>query len=133
MPWRELPHTADLRLEITAPDWPQLVGEATLALAAAAGAPRPDAPRQSRPLRVTGADREELLVRWLSETLFWQENENLLAVAVALDEADDALLCGRVEVAPAAEITTRIKAVTFHDLAVSETAGGLTTRIVFDL
>lgn len=133
MPWRELPHTADLRLEITAVDWPRLVEQATLALAAAAGTPDPAAPQQNRPLQVKGADREELLVRWLSETLFWQESENLLAVAAGVTEAAVDRLEGWVETKPAAEITAHIKAVTFHDLAVKETGDGLVTRIVFDL
>jgi hypothetical protein len=47
---------------------------------------------------------------------FLAGKRNLLAVAVALDEADDALLCGGWKLRPAAEITTRIKPAPSHDL-----------------
>jgi SHS2 domain-containing protein len=132
MPWRELPHTADLLLEITAPDWPSLVVEATLALAAHLGTPPRDAAPLVRPLRVEGVDREDLLVRWLAMTLVWQELDQVLAVGAEVQATTDTELVGSVRVVPAAHLSGRIKAVTYHDLAVRQTAAGWSVRIVFD-
>jgi SHS2 domain-containing protein len=133
MPWRELPHTADLRLEITAPDWPGLVVEATLAFAAHLGRPDRAGPTVTRPLAVQGIDREELLVHWLTETLVWCESEGLLAVGVRLERAIDEELRGEMTLAPAAELGAGVKAVTYHELAVAVGPAGWSVRIVFDL
>jgi SHS2 domain-containing protein len=133
MPWRELPHTADLLLEITAPDWPGLAVEAALAFAVQLGEPDPDAPAMARPLAVAGIDREELLVHWLTEILVWRELEEVLPVAATVATATATELRGVIRVAPARRLTTVVKAVTYHDLAVAETAAGCRVRIVFDL
>jgi len=133
MPWRELPHTADLLLEITAPSWGGLVAEATAALAAHLGEADPAAPRVVRELIVDGLDREELLVRWLTQTLVWYETEELLAANVELAEVSASRLRGRVTVAALRRTTGHVKAVTYHDLAVRETPAGWRVRIVFDL
>ncbi len=133
MPWRELPHTADLLLEITAPDWPRLAEEAATALAANLGEPDPRAPATPRPLAVTGIDREELLVHWLTEILVWRELEELLPVRVTVEAATNETLRGVAHVAPARRLATVIKAVTYHDLAVIDAPDGCRVRIVFDL
>jgi len=132
MPWRELPHTADLRLEISAPDWPQLLKEATLALAAQLGQPKQDAAPITRALHLDALDREELLVRWLSEILVWNELENLLPVDVEIMEADETKAVGKIILQPVRSRATNIKAVTYHGLAFEQTAGGWVARVLFD-
>jgi protein archease len=132
MPWRELPHTADLRLAISAPTWPELVAEATLALAAHLGDPTEAEPR-TRELAVTGLDREELLVDWLSQTLVIAELDGLLVTRVEIAVASTQELHGRLHLVPARAATGRIKAVTYHDLAVRHTDDGWRVVVVFDL
>ena len=132
MPWRELPHTADLRLEIQAADWAGLLAEAALALAAQWQAPRGDADRFDRLLRVSAFDREELLVRWLTELLFWHEKEGVVPVAVRVKSAGETSAVGEFTLVGTTEIDDHIKAVTYHELAVEPLADGLAVRIVFD-
>jgi SHS2 domain-containing protein len=132
MPWRELPHTADLRLEITAADWPQLLREATLALAAQLGEPDRAAPPVARPLRIEALDREELLVRWLNEALVWCELEGLLPVDATVTPIGDAGAVGVMTLQPVRKRHVTIKATTYHGLAIEPTADGLVVRILFD-
>ncbi|HPM77035.1 MAG TPA: archease [bacterium] len=131
MPWRELPHTADLRLEIVAADWPALLGEAAEAFAHFLGEPDRRGTTKMRQIEVAGADREEVLVRWLSELLVINELEHLRPVRVDVQQADDTSLRALVYLQP----TTgggHVKAVTYHGLAVAMTDRGLLVRIVFD-
>jgi SHS2 domain-containing protein len=133
MPWRELPHTADLRLEISAPDWPQLLKEATLALAAQLGQPKQDAAPVVRALQLDALDREELLVRWLSEILVWNELENLLPVDAEITDAGETKAVGRIILKPSRRRAANIQAVTYHGLAFEQTAAGLVVRVLFDM
>jgi len=133
MPWRELPHTADLCLEITAPDWPALVVEATRALAARLGGVDERAPGKARRLALSGPDREELLVRWLAELLYLSEVEKRAPVAVRLTTATNRELAGEVDFLPLVAPAGAIKAVTYHNLAVVAAADGWRVRIVFDV
>jgi SHS2 domain-containing protein len=133
MPWRGLPHTADLCLGITAPDWPALAVGATGALAARLGEVDERAPAAPRRLRVTGPDREELLVRWLAELLYLSEVEKIAPRAVGFSTATDRELAGEVTFMPLTAPTGSIKAVTYHNLAVIAAADGWRVRIVFDV
>lgn len=132
MPWRELPHTADLLLEIEASDWPGLLHEATMALGAFFSPPQPEADTVSRSLRIEAYDREELLVRWLSEVLVWNELEGLVPVTLDDLHCTQTSAAADIRLAPATEPGSPIKAVTYHQLEVKKTSRGLRVRVLFD-
>lgn len=132
MPWRELPHTADLRLEIQAADWPALLREALCALTANLGEVEADAPAIERPLQLTALDREELLVRWLNEALVWCELDGLLPVDARFDAIADNELAAVVTLRPVRHRRRYIKAATYHELAIEPHAGGLRVRVLLD-
>lgn len=133
MPWRELPHTADMMLEITAPTWPALLTEAAAALSNHLGEIDPTAPREMREVSLTALDREELLVRWLTMAIVWYETDGVLVADAVVHEASATQLTARVSVAPPGRLTGHVKAATYHDLAVVESDAGWRVRIVLDL
>ncbi len=132
MPWRELPHTADLLLEIQAADWPALLLEALRALTAHLGEVDTNAPAVTKPLRLTALDREELLVRWLNEALVWCELDGLLPFDAHFDAVGDTELTAMVTLRPVRQRRRYIKAATYHELAVEPHAGGLRVRMLLD-
>jgi SHS2 domain-containing protein len=130
--FRELEHAADWELEVWAPDMPALLEVAARGMYHLLGMSLAPGPRASRRIVLSAADRESLLVDFLSELLFLSESEGVAfdVIGVALDGVRlDAELSG----APVASQSREIKAVTYHGLQVVEIDRGLTARVVFDV
>jgi SHS2 domain-containing protein len=89
-------------------------------------------PRETYRFEVAAPDRETLLVTFLSELLYFTQRDD-----VGFDRFDltyeGERLTAEVEGAPLESIAKEIKAVTYHNLAVRETARGLEATIVFDV
>jgi SHS2 domain-containing protein len=89
-------------------------------------------PRETYHFEVVAPDRETLLVTFLSELLYFTQRDD-----VGFDRFDltyeGERLTAEVEGAPLESIAKEIKAVTYHNLAVRETARGLEATIVFDV
>ncbi len=130
--FREVDHTADWELEVWAPDFAGLVEEAAAGMASLMGVRPASGPRSRRRLRVEGADREELLVAMLSELALLLESDGLAAVGLDVRELAGALTA-EVDCVPAREVRTVVKAVTYHRLAIRESADGLAVNVVFDV
>ena len=75
VPRRVLDHTADYMVEVSAPTLSELLAEAALALFETVGDVKTVRPRDEVSVSVEAADREELLVTWLTELLFLHESE----------------------------------------------------------
>lgn len=122
---RFVEHTADLAFEVEADDFAGLLAEATVALGEAILAADGRPGDAVVPVAVTGADREDVLVAWLSAAAVAYEDRGLVPRGARLDVATDreargAVLARRTD--PRAEPPDRVvKAVTYHDLHV---AGG---------
>ena len=141
--WRSVPHTADLALEIWAPDLERIYATAATALFESLGEPRtlePDVPFE---VASAGVDREDLLVRLLSDLLAAFEVDGrfvLSATCEALDPGADGvdaavtLRCegGRVDRDREPGLQ-EIKAVTYHALQIREENDRIVARVVFDL
>jgi SHS2 domain-containing protein len=72
------------------------------------------------------------LVAFLSELVYYQEQENLAFDTFDLRVAAQWLKVG-MEGAPIASVEKAIKAVTYHNLKVEKTLEGFETTIVFDV
>ena len=130
--YRELEHTADWELEAWAPDLPSLLEQAARGMYRLAGARLQAGHRHERQLNLPMKDPESLLVTFLAELLFLEEQEGLAFDVFDLRiEADG--LHARLSGGPLASIDKEIKAVTYHNLAIHQTPGGLTVNIVFDV
>ncbi len=138
-PWyRLLDHTGDIAILIGAPTLSGIYDAATRALFDVILDVRTVEPRERIPIRVERAvDAEDLLVRYLSELLYLHDTARWLfrgaevielrpgeLVAHALGEAFD----------PSRhEIEREVKAVTYHQLLLSEDREGWSARVVLDL
>jgi len=130
-------HTADLGLEVWAPDLPGLMEEAARGMFELMGIEVSEESRCHRQLEIGADDREQLLVSFLEELLFIADAEDLAFDGFMLNLVDTNLLArleGGFIVSRTKEIKTKeIKAVTYHYLEISETKRGLKTSIVFDV
>lgn len=130
--FRELAHTADWELEVWASDLSSLFEQAARGMYALAGARLGAGPRLARSLELSAPDPETLLVSFLSELLYFSERDGLgfdqFELAMSADH-----LTARLEGSPLSALDKEIKAVTYHNLRISETPHGLEVRIVFDV
>jgi SHS2 domain-containing protein len=78
-------------------------------------------------------DYESLLVDWLNELIYLHEVERETYSQFAIETLSPEKLKAHVTGGPTKSKTKAIKAATFHDLAIKETANGLVTTIVFDV
>jgi SHS2 domain-containing protein len=132
MGFEEIPHTADWSVRIWAPDLPSLFEEAARAMNSLSGTVIGGGPRVTRMFEMEAPDPESLLVGFLSELLYYQEQEALAFDAFDLRVAAQWL---KVEMAGAqmASSEKAIKAVTYHNLKIEKTDQVVETTIVFDV
>ncbi len=137
--YRLVPHTADLAFEVEGEDWPSLLAAATVALSDLIRPIVPGRSGEEKRIAVDGADREDVLVAWLSEVLYAFEHDGFLPSGALIDRAATTFAAGRLMgscVDPVADPPDRVvKAVTYHDLKVVEGGPGTPWRVtvVLDL
>jgi SHS2 domain-containing protein len=132
MGFEEIPHTADWSVRIWAPDLPSLFKEAARAMNSLSGTVVGDGPRVRRMFETEAADPESVLVAFLSELLYYQEQEALAFNVFDLRVAAQWLKV-EMEGAQIASSEKAIKAVTYHNLKIEKTDQGVETTIVFDV
>lgn len=130
--YREVEHTADWELEVWAPDLLTLLESAAHGMYALAGVELEDGVHVERRISLPAEDPEQLLVAYLSELLWFGEQEKLGFDDFELQMSDNQLIA-RLKGAPIIAQSKEIKAVTFHNLAIRQVAAGLTANIVFDV
>ena len=140
MGFEEISHTADWSARVWAQDLPSLFAECARAMNALAGTVTGKGPRLKRTFETEAADAESLLVAFLSELVYYQEQENLAFDVFELEVKSAALSLPKgqklkVEMGGAqiTSIDKAIKAVTYHNLKIEETSRGVEVVIVFDV
>ncbi len=128
----EIPHTADWALRVWAEDLPSLFDEAANGMASLSGVQLEAGPSVPRAVELEAADDESLLVAFLSELLYMQEQEGLGFERLHIHITGDRLMA-RFDAAPLAAVSKPIKAVTFHDLKINRAEQGYEVVIVFDV
>ena len=132
MGFEEISHTADWSVRVWAQDLPSLFIESARAMNALSGTSAVEAPRLKRTFETEAPDAESLLVAFLSELLYFQEQENLAFDLFTLRVASQWLKV-EMEGAELASSEKAIKAVTYHNMKIEKTERGLETTIVFDV
>jgi SHS2 domain-containing protein len=132
MGFEEISHTADWSARVWAEDLPSLFVEAARAMNSLSGTVIGTGPRLTRTFETEGPDVESLLVAFLSELIYYQEQEKLAFDAFDLRVAAQWLKVG-MEGTPIESVDKAIKAVTYHNLKVEKTPEGFETTIVFDV
>ncbi len=138
MSYRHLPHTADLRIEITANRRAGLFEDATQLIAELVAGTSPVGRTSAKRIEVQGHDTAELLLNYLRELLFFFATEQFVPRELELNELARAKLAGTVHGEPfdpsRHETQPEVKAVTRHQLAAEAIdSGGWRAEIVFDL
>ena len=93
--------------------------------------------RLTHEIVVEGADREDLLIRWLSELLFLCEGEGYLfrefSISYLTATSLKAVARGEVFDPSRHRFKTEIKAVTYHQVEVIQKEGMWIGRVIFDI
>ena len=131
--WTELPHTADWAIRVTSDSQRQLFARSAAAMFALEDADPARTIALARAVNVMAEDAPELLVSWLNRLLLGQELDGVLYTRFEIHEISHVGLRGVAYGYPGAPAHTAIKAVTFYDLEVRETADGWTAIVTFDV
>ena len=128
----EREHTADREIEVWASDFSELLRQAARGMYFLSGTHIKQQLRQERKIQLSAPDQESLLVKFLTELLNLSEQEHLGFDEFQIDLQGNQLQA-IVKGAPISSQDKEIKAVTYHNLSIRETAEGLLVDIVFDV
>ncbi len=130
--FEEIPHTADWAMRVWASDLPSLFEEAAQGMNKLAGIKFLEGAITKKHFETEAPDSEALLVAFLSELIYYQEQESL-----GFTKFNVHLLASRLSVdmegASIRSVDKAIKAVTYHNLKIQKTARGLEVEIVLDV
>jgi len=136
-PYRFVDHTADLRIEVEADTLAGLFIEAAAALFDITAGIESIGIKEFRVVRASGDDAGELFVDWLRELLYRFTGEGMLFSdfeILMLSETEMQARCGGEPYdGRRHEVKCEIKAVTYHGLEISRSAGKLRVSVVFDI
>jgi SHS2 domain-containing protein len=130
--FQEIEHTADWALRVWAPDHAELFRQAAVGMNTLAEIKLEPAPRVEELIQLKAIDIESLLVSFLSELVYFGEQDDL-----GFDHFEISIeglsLHANLSGAPIASLKKEIKAVTYHNLEVVQTETGFQVVIVFDV
>jgi SHS2 domain-containing protein len=133
-------HTADVAVEATAEELGGVFAAVADGMAAAMCDNVPDVGEERHDLTVTAEGREPLLFDYLDELIYERDIgavlpvDNEAAVHRPDDAAEDWRVQGSYRGVPLAEVVARdLKAVTYSEMDLSETAEGWHAYVVFDV
>ncbi len=134
---REIEHTADLGLEVEAPSLPLLFERAGLGMLALMIDLAAVEPRERVAIALEAEDREALLHDWLQHLLVRLQAGSFAVSELAVEEVSERALrawgAGERVDRGRHRLYTEVKGVTYHQLALRETAGGWWARIILDV
>jgi SHS2 domain-containing protein len=130
--YEELDHTADWSFRAFGRDLCELYENAAYALSALQGV-LDIQPTLSRSIHVEAIDREALMVNWLAEILYLQETKHEAYQEFQVTRLTDTTLDAELDGAPAPLETKFVKAVTYHELKIEQTASGWQAQLVVDV
>lgn len=135
--YRLFNHTADLGVEFFGRTREELFVHAALAVVELTTDAERISPHIEKRFTVEGADATDLFINYLREVLYLINGEGFLPRKVQIDEMQNhhltATLRGEYFDTKKHRINKEIKAVTYHQAAVTETAKGWKGRVIFDV
>jgi len=131
--FRERAHTADWELEVWAPDLPALLEQAAHGMYTISEVQLVPGVTQDRTISLNAADAESLLVRFLSELLWLEQDQQLGFNQISVTVDDNYNLNADLRGSTIAKMNKEIKAVTYHNLVVQSSTAGLRVNIIFDV
>ncbi len=141
-PWfREIDHTGDIGIQVTADTLPQLFDRAAQGMFSVLTDLDDIRPTETTTITAEGRDHEALMVRWLSELNYHHTVNHQLYTRFdvqTLETSEEGVAlratCRGEPIDPDRHtVYTEIKAITFHGLDVRETDEGWTVQVIFDM
>ena len=130
-------HTADIGIHAYGSTLADLFVHAAQGMESLMVAPEQVRLLTSRTIAVEGHDSVSLLIAWLNELIFLFDTEYLLLRAFVIDDFSETHLTARATGEPydgeRHDLSSAIKAVTWHEAAVTHTEEGYKARIIFDI
>lgn len=137
MKYKLIDHTADLGIRVFAESAAALFENAALALFDQMTDTSVLTGDHHVRIQVRGSDRADLMVNWLRELLYLWNGKNRLVKTVRISALSETGLTARVSCdtfsAKRHAIRLEIKAVTYHQIRVAESASGWEATIIFDV
>lgn len=129
-----LDHTADVGIQVEAPDLPTLFRRAAIGALWTALGRIPGETGDTRELELTADGLDGLLRSWVRELLYWQEVEGFAAAEAEIVELEGDRIVARIRGGAAPDHPLReIKGVTWHGLVVEPRDGRWCARVIFDV
>jgi SHS2 domain-containing protein len=129
----EIEHTADWSIRVRGSDLEELFGNAALGMAMLLADVETIAPDVNRQVELEEYDTETLLVSWLTELLWFNEETGAVFVRFEFQKLTPQRLQATVWGGPADNQWKHIKAVTFHNLNIIQTHAGYEVTLIFDV
>jgi riboflavin kinase / FMN adenylyltransferase len=131
--WQELRHTADWAIHVHGSTQRELFARAAVAMYALQGADPARPATLARATNLSSASAPELLVAWLNQLLLHQDTDDEMYTRFEMHEISEYGLRGIACGYRGSPYHTAIKAVTYYDLGVAETADGWSATVTFDV
>jgi SHS2 domain-containing protein len=136
-PYEVFEHTADVGLHAYGSTLPELFIHAAQGMESLMVAPERVQVQVSREIVVEGHDNISLLIAWLNELIFLFDTEYLLFRQFQIDALTETQLKARASGEPydaqRHDLSSAIKAVTWHEASVERMEDGCKARIIFDI
>ncbi len=136
-PYEVFEHTADVGLHVFGQTLPELFVHAAQGMESLMVAPEQVRPVVNREIMVSGHDTLSLMIAWLNELIFLFDTEYLLFSTFTVDALNATHLVahaiGEAYDAQRHELSSAIKAVTWHEAAIVPTDGGYKASLIFDI
>jgi len=136
-PFEVFEHTADVGLHAYGSTLPELFIHAAQGMESLMVPLEQVRLQVSREITAEGHDVVSLLIAWLNELIFLFDTEYLIFREFEIDSLTETHLKGRASGEPydaqRHDLSSAIKAVTWHEAAVEQTAEGYKARIIFDI
>ena len=137
LPYEVFEHTADIGLQAYGDTLTALFIHAAQGMESLMVAPEQVQTRVTREVVVEGHDEISLLIAWLNELIFLFDTEFLLLRDFEIDALSLTALRARVSGEPydarRHDLSSAIKAVTWHEASVEHDTNGYRARIIFDI
>ncbi len=132
MGFEEIAHTADWSVHVWGKDLNELLSEAARALNTLAGVQTSENTNVKRIFVIESGDEDSLLVAFLTELIYYQEQEKLAFTVFDVKSRDQQVTVS-MRGSKIRKIEKVVKAVTWHNLKIRHTLRGYETEIVFDV
>ncbi len=136
-PYEVFEHTADVGLHAYGSTLSELFIHAAQGMESLMVSPEQVRIQVSHEVEVQGHDNLSLLIAWLNELIFLFDTEYLLFCQFEIESLTETHLKGRAWGEPydeqRHELSSAIKAATWHEAAIEQTDDGYKARIIFDI